>query len=96
MMVNTKKYWCDSIAHITQYFTVFINIINIFQYFTLFYKNTFRNISCKYFDGISHISHDMLCFVIYVIMFHNILPDVYHRILPKYYVFCFVIYFQIF
>ena len=44
-MVKSGKYWHDCISCIVSifnYFTVFRNIINIVQYFTLFYKKYFE------------------------------------------------------
>ena len=48
--VTFKKYWHNSIPRIVKHFTAFTNIINISQYFTVFYRNISRNISCKYFE----------------------------------------------
>ena len=81
-MVKSEKFWRDSILHFSQYFTVFTNIINVLQCFALYYKKKYLEI----FDSISHISHDIFqffyvqyfvfCFVIYLIIFHNISPYV--------------------
>ena len=48
-MVKSRKYWPANISHIVQYVTVIRNMINISQYFTLFYNIISKNISCKYF-----------------------------------------------
>ena len=70
-MVKFEKYSRDSISQISQYFSVFTNTINILQYFTLFYKKTFRNISCKcfrwYFTIFYMICIDFLCTVFWVL-----------------------------
>ena len=78
---------------------VFLVFRSHYSSFTLFYKNTSRNISCKYFRWCfiilinSYISHDIYkvmyvkYFVFYVvkylIVFYRIPHDVYHKLHKK-------------
>ena len=96
-MLRSEKYWRDTtviVLHVL--YSISQNYKN-FLCLTLFYEMYSEIFLVNIFNGISHhftlfyqfinMNFFVFCFVINLILYHNILYDVYHRISPKYFVF---------